>query len=50
MSGAEHSMENLFARAAALLRGEELSAAGDHDAEYLLQALDYSAVAPGSHW
>ena len=50
MSGAEHSMEKLFARAAALLRGEELSAAGDHDAEYLLQALDYSAVAPGSHW
>ena len=50
MSGAEHSMEKLFARAAALLRGEELSAAGDHDAEYLLRALDYSAVAPGSHW
>ena len=49
MSGAEHSMEKIFARAAALLRGEELSAAGDHDAEYLLQALDYSAVAPGTH-
>ncbi|XIA65102.1 hypothetical protein ACFIOY_01145 [Bradyrhizobium sp. TZ2] len=41
MSGAEHSMEKLFARAAALLRGEESSAAGDHDAEILLQALDY---------
>jgi ribosomal protein S12 methylthiotransferase accessory factor len=49
VSGAEHSMEKTFARAAALLRGEELSAAGDHDAEYLLQALDYSAVAPGTH-
>ena len=40
-------MEKLFARAAALLRGEELSAAGDQDAEYLPQALDYSAGAPG---
>jgi ribosomal protein S12 methylthiotransferase accessory factor len=49
VSGAEHSMEKIFARAAALLRGEELSAAGDHDAEYLLQALDYSAVASGTH-
>ncbi len=48
MSGAEDPMEKLFARAAALLRGDELSASGDRDAENLLQALDYSAVAPGS--
>jgi ribosomal protein S12 methylthiotransferase accessory factor len=48
VSGAEHSVERSFARAAALLRGEELSAAGDHDAENLLQALEYSPVAPGS--
>jgi ribosomal protein S12 methylthiotransferase accessory factor len=41
-------MEKLFARAAALLRGDESSASGDQDAENLLQALDYSAVAPGS--
>ena len=49
MSGAEHPVEKLFARAAALLRGEELSAAGDHDAQNLLQALDYTPVTPGSH-
>lgn len=49
MSGAEHSMSELFARAAALLRGEELNATGDHDAEDLLRALDYAAVAGGSH-
>ena len=48
MSGAEHSMEKLFARAAALLRGEELSAPGDRDAENLLQALGYTPVASGS--
>jgi ribosomal protein S12 methylthiotransferase accessory factor len=48
VSGAEHSMEKLFARAAALLRGEELSAPGDRDAENLLQALDYTPVTAGS--
>jgi ribosomal protein S12 methylthiotransferase accessory factor len=41
-------MQQLFTRAAALLRGEELSAADDHDAQSLLQALDYAAVAPGT--
>lgn len=49
MSGAENSLEKLFARAAALLRGEELSAPADHDAQNLLQSLDYAPVAPGSH-
>ena len=48
MSGAEHPVEKLFVRAAELLRGEELSAAGDHDAENLLKALEYSPVTPGS--
>jgi len=46
VSGVEHSMGKLFARAAALLRGEELDAARDHDAENLLQALEYVAVEP----
>ena len=46
MSGVEHSMAKLFARAAALLRGEELDATRDHDAENLLQALEYAAVEP----
>jgi ribosomal protein S12 methylthiotransferase accessory factor len=49
VSGAEHSMAKLFARAAMLLLGEDSDATADHDAEYLLQALDYSAVAPGTH-
>ena len=48
MSGAENSMQKLFARAGALLRGEELSANGDHDAQNLLHALDYPAVASES--
>ena len=33
MSGTENSMQKLFARAASLLLGKELDAAGDHDAE-----------------
>ena len=36
-------MQKRFARAAALLLGEEPGAAGDHDAGYLLQALEYVA-------
>jgi len=48
VSGAENSMQKLFARAAALLRGEELSEPGDRDAENLLRALDYPGVASES--
>lgn len=48
MSGAEHSMAKLFVRAASLLVGNEPDAAADHDAEYLLQALDYAVVARGT--
>lgn len=50
MSGAEYPVEKLFVRAAELLRGEELSAAGDHDAQNLLQALDYMPAARESHY
>lgn len=49
MSGAEHSMAGLFARAAELLLGEESHAIADRDAEHLLQALDYSVRVPGTH-
>ncbi len=42
MSGSENSMQELFARAAALLLGNGADAAGDHDARNVLQALDYS--------
>jgi ribosomal protein S12 methylthiotransferase accessory factor len=41
VSGTENSMQELFARAAALLLGNESEAAGDHDAERVLQALEY---------
>ena len=41
-------MQQLFTRAAALLRGEGSIAASDQDAEYLLQALDYAVVARGA--
>lgn len=48
MSGAEHSMAKVFARAAMLLLGEDPEATADRDAEYLLQALDYAVVARGT--
>ena len=43
MSGTENSMQELFARAASLLLGNEVDAAGDHDARLILQALEYAA-------
>jgi len=46
VSGAEYSIEKMFARAARLLLGQEPTA--DHDAQYLLQALDYAVVARGT--
>ena len=49
MSGAEHPMAKLFTRAASLLLGNKSDAVADHDAEYLLRALQYAAVAPGTH-
>ena len=42
MSGSENSMQELFARAASLLLGNEVDAAGDRDAMRLLQALEYA--------
>ncbi len=41
MSGGEDSIQELFARAAALLVGNGVDAASDHDARRVLQALDY---------
>ena len=46
MSNAEQSMPKLFARAASILRGAESDMPADHDAGYLLQALDYAAADP----
>lgn len=43
MSGTENSMQELFARAASLLLGNEVEAAGDHDAMRILQALGYAS-------
>ena len=43
MSGTENSMQELFARAASLLLGNEVEAAGDHDAMRILQALEYAS-------
>ena len=43
MSGTENSMQELFARAASLLIGNEVDAAGDHDARHVLQALEYAS-------
>ena len=43
MSGTENSMQELFARAASLLLGNEVDAAGDHDAMRILQALEYGS-------
>ncbi|NOJ47076.1 YcaO-like family protein [Bradyrhizobium archetypum] len=41
MSGTANAMQELFARAASLLLGNEVDVAGDHDAKLLLQALEY---------
>jgi ribosomal protein S12 methylthiotransferase accessory factor len=41
VSGSENSMQELFARAASLLLGNGMDAAGDHDARRILQALEY---------
>src|SRR5437879_3833280 len=38
-------MQELFARAASLLLGNELDAAGDHDARLILHALEYASEA-----
>ena len=43
MSGTENSMQELFARAASLLLGNEVDVAGDHDAMRILQALEYAS-------
>jgi len=43
VSGTENSMQELFARAASLLLGNEVDAAGDHDAMRILQALEYAS-------
>ena len=43
MSGTENSMQELFARAASLLIGNEVDVAGDHDARDILQALEYAS-------
>ncbi|MEH2503944.1 ribosomal protein S12 methylthiotransferase accessory factor [Bradyrhizobium sp. AZCC 1578] len=42
MSGTENSMQKLFARAASLLLGNDVDAAGDHDARLILEALEYA--------
>ena len=41
MSGVENSIQDLFARAASLLLGNDVDAGSDHDARRVLQALDY---------
>jgi ribosomal protein S12 methylthiotransferase accessory factor len=43
VSGSENSMQELFARAASLLLGNEVDLAGDHDAMGILQALEYAS-------
>ena len=43
MSGTENSMQELFERAASLLLGNEVDAAGDHDARLILHALEYAS-------
>jgi len=43
VSGTVNSMQELFARAASLLLGNDVGAAGDHDAALVLQALEYTA-------
>jgi ribosomal protein S12 methylthiotransferase accessory factor len=47
VSGTENSMQELLARAAALLLGNESDAAGDHDAELVLRALEYGVKSSG---
>lgn len=41
MSGSENSIQELFARAASLLLGNEVDGASDHDARRILRALEY---------
>jgi ribosomal protein S12 methylthiotransferase accessory factor len=41
VSGSENSMQELLARAASLLLGNEADGAGDHEAMRILQALEY---------
>lgn len=48
MSGAGNSLQQLFKHAAALLLGNVSDAAADHDAQQLLQSLDYTAVEPAA--
>jgi len=43
VSGTENSMQELFERAASLLLGNEVDAAGDHDARLILHALEYAS-------
>ncbi|MEH2552967.1 ribosomal protein S12 methylthiotransferase accessory factor [Bradyrhizobium algeriense] len=43
MSGTENSIQELFARAASLLLGNGVDAAGDYDAGRILQALEYAS-------
>jgi len=43
VSGTENSIQELFARAASWLLGNEVETAGDHDAMNILRALEYSA-------
>lgn len=47
MSGTENSIQELFARAASWLLGNEVEAAGDHDAMNILRALEYSPESGG---
>lgn len=42
MSGTENSIQELLARAASLLLGNEVDGAADHDARRILQALEYA--------
>jgi ribosomal protein S12 methylthiotransferase accessory factor len=42
VSGTENSMQELLARAASLLLGNDVDAAGDHDARLILEALEYA--------
>jgi len=42
VSGTKNSIQDLLARAASLLLGNEVKAAGDHDARRILQALEYA--------
>jgi ribosomal protein S12 methylthiotransferase accessory factor len=43
VSGSENSTGELFARAASLLLGNEVDAAGEHDARHILEMLEYTS-------